>query len=143
MPPPYSLAGSHQKSPPPPRSIPSRGVRLTLYRAKERGRQVLPPSFASATLEIYYADSGGAVGRSSGEERRAVCKREGGCGNLKLYLPYATNDFSPPFVSLPPSFSLSIYPLDVCADLHSLLGAHVFIRRVWDSRDVKNVGGRW
>lgn len=104
MPPPYSLAGSHQKSP--SSFHPFTGIRLTLYRAKERGRQVLPPSFASATLEIYYADSGGAVGRSSGEERRAVCKEEGRCGNLKLYLPYAPNDFSPPFVSLPPpSFS--------------------------------------
>lgn len=52
----------------------------------------------------------------------------GGCGNLKLYLPYASNDFSPPRLSpslalpLPP---LGVHPPDVCADL--LLTRRLFI----------------
>lgn len=69
--------GSHQKPPPPfPLAVPSlRGVRLTLYRAKERGRQVLPPSFPSATLEIYYADSeGAAVGRGEAIPKKGAVR---------------------------------------------------------------------
>lgn len=129
--PPYSLAGSHQKPPPPvpvlPLATPShRGVRLTLYRAKERGRQVLPPSFPSATLEIYYADSGGAaVGRGEAIPEEGTVR--GGYGNLKLYLPHAPNDFSPPSVPFLPLSFVDVHPPDVCTGFaHSLLGTYLF-----------------
>lgn len=51
-------------------------------------RQVLPPSFPSATLEIYYADSGGAAGR--GEEAAEEDEGQGplaptGCRGLRKF----------------------------------------------------------
>lgn len=90
------------------------GVRLTLYRAKERGRQVLPPSFPSATLEIYYADSGGAATAAAGPRRSAPAEEEKlreehrGLRKFKtLFTLRAPNDFSQPFISF--SFYFSFF----------------------------------
>lgn len=96
----------------------------------------MPPSFPSATLEIYYADSGGAAGRGEelvgddGSSGRRSGRCAGGCGNLKLYLPYASNDFSPFFVPLSVilfSSSWLLHPPDVCADLHSRYSVLIYL----------------
>jgi len=140
------LARFHQRrrtTPPLASPHSRRGVRLTLYRAKERGRQVLPPSFPSATLEIYYADREAPPppppppvrGREAGEE-------SGGGGNLKLYLPYArrtTFRHHPSFsLSLSLSLSLCFY---LSASTRSVYTLILFYTRFlliyscrWDSR---------
>lgn len=115
----YSLAGSHLSS---DRLVPSREFALH-YTGRRSGRQVLPPSFPSTTLEIYYADSrGAAVGRGE------AIPKKGQCGGLRKFKTlftlrserlFATLDLLPPL----PVSTHRMY----AQDSHSLFG-YLFIR---------------
>lgn len=141
------FAGSHQKPPPlvpvPPLrpSRPFAGVRLTLYRAKERGRQVLPPSFPSATLEIYYADSGGAAV----DQGEAIPRRRGQCGGLRKFKTLFTLRAERLFATLgllpPPRPRRCVHPPDVCTGSASRYSVLIYLfARADGVVDAINVG---
>lgn len=112
-----------------------RGVRLTLYRAKERGRQVLPPSFPSATLEIYYADSrGAAVGRGEAIPKKG---QDGGLRKFKTLFTLRAERLFAILCLLPSPLPLPMSTRRMYAqDLYSLFGAYLFIRTrvAWSAR---------